>query len=344
MSDEGDLKKELIAKTMGLKKEPGQSISDVQKAAEDMTVIDRTMETARKLAGTDTLSQQLDRKDQKMEELQKEKEKKEQELQKTQLQLIESELGSKIEHLSDLVKGGASPKSIGQQIAEIKGAAADLGLSGSKVSEFKEIANLIQALNPHKGLAEQIKEAQDLIAIIQPPHKEGTLEGIPVSVAIELKKLDHDLQIRLEEMKDQREERAERFQLEVRKWEEDRETRREEVDGKILVERERNAMLGGALRTIGGGIGQGIKHGVAGQPGAINQASGQGKSYHVTIGEGDYGQTPCPNCQTPVGIGPTSTEGECVQCHAHFRINRTPKDTAQADPGQTASAVAQEDE
>ncbi len=340
MTGEGDLKKELIAKTMGLKKPAGESISDVEKQAGDMSVIDKAMDTARKLAGSNILADELKSKDKKMEDLGKEKDKAEKELQDTKLQLVQKELGGKIDGLQEAIKSGASAKSIGDQITEIKKAATELGLGGGKVSEFKEMADLIKGLNPQKSIVEQIKEAEELSTMLHPAkEKETLIEGMPPAIAVELKKLDADLKIRLEQMADERQTRDQNFQITLKKWDEERDIRRLEVDGKILVERERNTLISGALKTVGESIGKGLKEGAGTSPGGISQGQqGVAKRYLVDISQDkDVSEFDCPGCHTKVGIGPTTTSAECVRCNSQFDIVRAP---AQESPGGVAPAAA----
>jgi len=330
-----ELRQVVVAKALGAKTNPGGEISDVEKETKNMSIIDQAMGTARKLAGTDALTEEMKRKEDKLEEQRKETDKVKDDLAKKETQLVEERLGNKIDKLAELYGGGASKEKIGDQISEIKKAAIEMGLGGSKVSEFKDMANLIQSLNPQKDLAQQIKDAKDILSILQPEKgRESLVEGVPAAVAVELKKLDADLKIRLEQMADARQERDQNFQITLKKWDEDRDIRRLEVDGKILVERERNAVVSGALKTIGSAIAEGAlkgQPGVAGQPGNIGQKPAP-QNYHMEIPIGEAGTIPCPNCKTPIGVGPTQTLAECVNCKAQYPITRIAQSAPQ-EPG-----------
>lgn len=327
----GDLKQELIAKMTGLNKNREPTISDVQKEAESMDVIDKAMGTARKLAGTDALGEELKNKDKKIEELGKDKEKTGKELQDTRMQVIQAELGGKIDKLSEALKSGASSKSIGDQITDIKKAANELGLGGSKVSELKEMMALIQSLNPQRNLVEQVKEAKDLLIALQPEKPKGSgllVEGIPAEIALEIKKMDTNLQITLEQMKDDRQRRDQDFKLTLEEFKENREMKRQEIDGKIQVEKDRNELLAGGIETIGKAIGRGYweagQEATAPQGGISQKQQSQAKSYTLKLDEGESGQFDCPNCHTKVGVGPTSTVVRCVGCNSQFPITRAP--------------------
>jgi hypothetical protein len=337
-----ELRKVVIAKAMGAKINPSGDISDVEKKTKDMTIIDQAMETARKLAGTDVLTEEMKRKEDKLEEERKAKEKAEKDLAKKETELVEERLGSKIDKLTESISRGASPQSIAEQIGDIKKAAGELGLGGSKVSEFKEMATLIQSLNPQKDLAAQVKDARDLLTALQPERgKESLVEGVPAAVAIELKKMDSDFKIRLEQMADARQERDQNFQITLKKWEEDREIRRQEVDGKILVERERNQMIAGGLEIIGKAAGKAYAEsggGLAASLGSVSQRqSGAAKTGHIEIDQGQSGTFECPNCHSPIGVGPTSVTAQCVKCSSRFPIARIPSSVQGGVPSEQVS-------
>jgi hypothetical protein len=321
-----ELRKVVVAKAMGAKTNTGGDISDVEKKTKDMNIIDQAMETARKLAGTDALVEAMKYKEGKLEEEHEERKKVEKALAKKESELVEERLGSKIDKLAESIGKGASPQSITEQLVDIKKAASELGLGGSKVSEFKEIAELIKNLNPQKNLAEQLKEAKELMAAFQPERgKESLVEGMPAAIVLQVKKIDADLQIKLEEMKDDRQRRDREFQITLLKFEEDRDIRRQEVDGKILVERERNDLIANALKTVGGAIGQGLKDGVAASPGSISRGpQTTGKIFQFEMPEGSFGTTECPNCHAPIEVGPTTTLAECLECKTQYPVIRTP--------------------
>jgi hypothetical protein len=193
------------------------------------------------------------------------------------------------------------------------------------------MADLIRGLNPQKSIVEQIKEAEELSTMLHPAKEKETLvEGMPPAIAVELKRLDSDLKIRLEQMADARQERDQNFQITLKKWDEDRDIRRLEVDGKILVERERNTLISGALKTIGESIGKGIKDAAVTSPGGVSQgAQDIAQHYRVNINKGeDLSEFECPGCHSKVGIGPTTALAECINCHSQFEIVRAPAVTS----------------
>ncbi len=62
---------------------------------------------------------------------------------------------------------------------------------------------------------------------------------------------------------------------------------------------------------------------------AIRKESSRGNErkaseFSLQAGEGDYGAIECPECQAPMGIGPTTRTAICVGCEAQFDIVRIP--------------------
>jgi hypothetical protein len=316
------LRDETIAKLTGVNKKPEETIDGVKKQADDMDVIDKAMGTARKLSGAEALQDQLDRKDKKIEEVEQQRDKATEEKNKAQIETVRTELGTKIDDLVKSLAAGGSKQSIAEQIKDIKQAATELNLGGSKISEIKDMMTLIDSLNPKKSLADQIKDAKELITILAPPadkEKEFSIGGMPATVALELKKMDSNLQITLENMKDERQRKDQDFQLTLKKWDDERELRRGEIAGKIAVERERNKMVSDGLQLIGRAGGKAILDGLKESPPATGGVSG-----HIELGEGESGEFSCPNpnCNSPIAVGPTSTLATCATCKSQFPITR----------------------
>lgn len=334
----GDIKQELAMKVAGIGKNREPTISDVQQESENMNVIDKTMETARKLSGTSALEKQVENANDRADKAQKERDKAVEDKHKAEIEKVEEALGAKIDNLAKSYAGGASKDTIAGQIAEIKKAANELGMGTSKVSELQEMMVLIKSLNPQKSLAEQIQEAQALIALVQPEKKEeGIMDGMPASIALQVTKINADLQVTLEKMKDERQDRDQKFELEKLKWEEDRDIRRQQVDGEIMVQHDRNRIMADGIKMFGGAAGKAIADSMAQNQGVAAQPGGQPRgqpserqTFHINLAEGETGTTECPYCHTPIGVGPEQTVAGCVGCNAQFEVKRTPAPVKQA--------------
>jgi ribosomal protein L37AE/L43A len=323
----GSLKEETIAKLAGKKTNPEESVDGIKKQAEDMTVIDHAMETARKLSGAGVLKEELDHEHKKVADAEQQRDKAIEDKHKAQIEKVQSELGAKIDTLANSYTRGVSKESIADQIAEIKKAAAALDMGGSKVSELKEMMNLITTLNPHKSMVDQIRDAKELITAIAPqPGKpnEFSIGGMPAAIALEIKKMDINLQTTLETMKDERERRAQEFALRIKQFDLERQDKISEAQGKIQVEQERNKMISGGLETVGRAIGHGLADGsreVA--PGSIGARQTESpKSYHIELNENQADEFDCPKCAARIAVGPTTTVAQCVGCQSKFPVVR----------------------
>jgi molecular chaperone GrpE (heat shock protein) len=331
----GNLRDETIAKLSNVDRKRETTIDDVGKQAQDMDVIDKAMNRAKRLAGADVLTEQLASKDEKISNLQKEKDKATQELHESEIRNVKTELGSKIDDLQKAIESGASRKSIGEQIIDIKKAASELGLGGSKVSEIKDIMSLIESFSPKKNLAEQVKEARELLVTLQPSDDRGKgllVEGVPAQIAIELKQMDHNLQIKLAKMEDDRQQRNQEFQLTLKRYDEERLTKQAEIEGRLQVERERNDIIAQGLQIVGGAAGKAYADALRGSAQGVPVQAPQAadKIYEIELGEGESGTTDCPKCHSAIGVGPTTTLAQCVNCGSKFPVVRTGQQTQPA--------------
>jgi hypothetical protein len=327
----GSLKEETIAKLAGKKTNPEETVDGIKKQAEDMTVIDHAMDTARKLSGAGALQEELTHEHKKVAEAEQQRDKAIEDKHKAEIEKVETVLGAKIDGLAKSYTAGASKDSIADQIAEIKKAATELNMGGSKVSELKEMMNLITTLNPQKSMVDQIRDAKELISAIVPqPGKpnEFSIGGMPAAIALELKKMDTNLQVTLETMKDDRQRRDQEFALKIKQFDLDRQDRIAEAQGRIQVEQERNKMISGGLETVGRAIGHGMADGsreVAQAPGSIGATQQQpAKSYHIALDENEADEFDCPKCAARIAVGPTTTEAQCVGCNSKFPVVRKP--------------------
>jgi hypothetical protein len=327
----GSLKDETIAKLTGQARPGEETIDGVEKKAKDMNVVKGALNTARELSGAGELEAEIDRKDKKLEEVEKQRDKAIEDKHKAEIESVKTELGAKIDKLANAYAAGASKDSIADQIVDIKKAANELNMGGSKISEIREMMNLITTLNPQKGLMDQIKDAKELINTIMPPPgtgKEFSIGGMPATIALELKKMDTNLQLTLEQMKDDRQRKDHEFQMKIKEYDEARADRIQEAAGKLEVERERNKMISGGLETVGRAIGKGLAE-AGGQgsplPGAIaGKAAEPPKSYHIELGQNEAADFNCPKCSTIIAVGPDSTQAQCVGCNSKFPVVRKP--------------------
>lgn len=305
----------------GLKgKKPSDSkeqIDEVQKTAGHIKVIDDTVSTADKLAGGPAYREQLQKSREELAALTEENKKLIEQVHRADIATIKSELGGKIDQLTETVNRGAPREKITDQIDEIKKTATALGLGSTKMSELNEMMTFIEKLRPDKDLSSQIKDAQDLLKSIEPQKRDEGPE-LPASIALQMKKMDHDLQIQLQHMEDERQERQHKFELTMLEFKDNREFKKAEIEAKIAVERERNELLGSIISRFGAAAAKGSID--AGAIGA--KVSGQ----VIEAGEGDFGEAACPSCGNIIAIAKDAAKTICPSCKTIYPIHRIPKE------------------
>jgi len=255
---------------------------------------------------------------QKMTQLEQEKAELQKDLGKMEIAQVKTELGSKIDQLQRSIEGGASKKSIAEQIAEVKQVATDIGLGGNRFSEIQEALALVEKMRPNKGIAEQLKEAKELL---EPFEGKNTSVQVAPEIAIQLKKLDIELkkmdidsQIEIERLRDDRDHRGKEWQLTLKKWEDEKELRRAELNMKAAGEAERLQFMKGTVNTFGKVIGQSFMEdgGVSAQP----------KQFTIEAGVGEEGDVSCPGCSSPIFLPPDTKELICPACGSIGKVVR----------------------
>lgn len=222
----------------------------------------------------------------------------------------EDKLGAKISNLEERIKINAGQSSISNQLAEIRNTAKELGWvepEGKRTLsvQLEEVKNVAKEL----GLAE--------------PKSDG---GVSNEVRLQLKKLDIDHELAIEQMRDDRARRDKEWELTVMRWKEDKELKQEEIQGNLAVKKEQNQLIGGiterlgrviASATMGGGGGNGDD--IAGQAGQVGAA--------IEAGEGEFGEVQCsnPNCGSIIPIARDAIKAICPQCQTVYPIKRIAK-------------------
>ncbi len=143
-------------------------------------------------------------------------------------------------------------------------------------------------------------------------------------IALELAKLNIDAA---------REDRKFQLEMEDRKRDWDMKLLQFQREGafkekELALQAKKDEHLFSLPQAIGGAIAKGlIDHEAGGTapPGSISQKQQNPvKLYRIEVGQGQSGDFECPNCHTPVAIGPTSTAAQCAECNSQFPIDRVP--------------------
>ncbi len=174
---------------------------------------------------------------------------------------------------------------------------------------------------------EIIKEATEVAEKLG--YARSTGPEIPYDVQIQLKKMDMDLQVRLAEMKVESERRDREWELTLRRWDEEKAIKREEIAQKVTSEKDRMQFMTTGLQRVGRIIGSMLKGEAV--PGTEAGAGAEApKSYHIEAGEGEEGEVTCPNaeCGSTIFIAPDADKVVCDQCGQGIGITRKPKPAA----------------
>lgn len=182
--------------------------------------------------------------------------------------------------------------------------------------QMEGLTKVIERMGTQKNFMEQYTEAMETAKALGMNLPSG--QGGGLQLQIELKKLDFEQAKALKELS--RAEKAEerRWNLELKRLEDEREAKRAELD----LQRERNAMWGNMPQMIGAAAARGIMEG-RGAP-AAQASSNAGKvSSHLEAPWGEAGEFNCPECNEVVGVGPTAKAAACPKCGIKIPIRRT---------------------
>jgi ribosomal protein S27AE/DNA repair exonuclease SbcCD ATPase subunit len=186
--------------------------------------------------------------------------------------------------------------------------------------KFSELTDELRAIREGKGgarTADQVIEEAVKTAEKLGYAKTGTPQVSP-EVQLQLKKMETDLQLRLEEMRDERDRRDKEWQLTLKKWEDEKALRTQELEQKARADREKMEFLSSAQQRIGRIIAGMLKGG-----GSISSGgSGISKSYHIEAEEGSEGEVECPGCSQSIFVAPDASKVICDGCGQEIEVKR----------------------
>lgn len=265
------------------------------------------------------LEQKLSGEDkQRMADLEQQNEELQRQLHEKEIETVRVELSGKIDQLSQSIKEGASQKSIGQQIADIKQAAADMGLGGTKFDDIQAALDLVERLKPTaRTLPEQVKDAKDLVETFGTKTDGGNL-------SLEIEKVKGDREMALAKLNADIVAGNRDFQLKLKQWEEEREDKKAIASAELTVKREGNQLLADLVEKLAQVI-------LAAKGGAVaSAATGAIASREILAGEGDSGEVECPGCHGIIPISEAVTNAICPTCGTGYSISRIAKPASEA--------------
>lgn len=138
-----------------------------------------------------------------------------------------------------------------------------------------------------------------------------------------LKKLEFEQSIELRRLSREEKQADRQFQLELRRYDDERETRKQDAER----ERKRDEMWARTPEVLGRAIGQGL---MGGGGEASESPTPRGKQPGITAGVGESGEVDCVECGRPVAIGPTAKSAVCASCGAKYPIKRIKQEQQEA--------------
>jgi hypothetical protein len=292
-----------------------QQKDEVDKTTQHMKAIKEVKDVAEEISGAGELRKKYD-------ESEKARQKTEAELAKER----QNQLQEKIEHLeSNMVKlfdqKGPNPEvaKLMQQLESTKNELIHTRFDYLD-KQIKELGQMKDSGASQTALDQQIKQIKAAASELglQPPS--GTT--MSPELQVQIKQMDINLQLQMEQMKDERDRRDKEWQLTVRKWDEEKEQRERELTAKVAVEREKMEMVGDFVKKVGATFAQATT--AAGQ----EMAPGRLASQAIEAGEGDFGEISCPTpgCGSTIAVAKDAIKAVCPSCQTVYPIHRIPKE------------------
>lgn len=320
-------------------------ISTVKKTMQDIDVVDQTVETAKRLAGTSLYQEQLQKKDDELNQMRGEASTLREQLTAAQIEGLKGTMESKIEQLRDLVSQGGNRGDIAGMVREIREAAEVLGLGGQKGSglhQIQETLEIMAALSPkQKPLSEQVKDILDMGDVLRgwaTPQGQQSDEGRSGMMQLELAKMQQQFSLDVERLKMEQVKSDRDFEIQMEQAREQRAERAKEIDSRLKAQENQTQMIMSALEIVGGAIAKAIQEGPStsvpqpprtvtfARSGIAKQASAEqavkrGSPIEAFIDEED--EIPCESCGKPMFITPDAVEVGCAHCGTVYPIQRS---------------------
>lgn len=155
--------------------------------------------------------------------------------------------------------------------------------------------------------------------------------GIPPEIQLQITQMNNDLQIRLAEMEDARVARDKEWQLTLRKWDDEKVMRQQDLSQKAAADQERT----GLMKSMQQGLGRIIGKSLADNGGQGVAGKVQPEQFHIEADVGEEGDITCPasGCGTSIFLPSDATKIACPVCGAIGIVKRMPKrETKQGAP------------
>jgi len=232
----------------------------------------------------------------------------------------------------------AAVRTTGQDNVQLREKIHDLEMAQLAINLEGKIQGLTQILEaknvPQKTFIDQYKETMELVETMKSQMGVQPGQMIAPELQIQILKLDHEHTLTIESLHDAREDSRRKWEIELRRIDDDRADKKAELD----IKRQQNQSWGQGFEVVGKALAQGFMEGggegaVAQQPGAPRAPRGK-KAYHIDVPLNQGGTANCPECNETVGIGPTAKKAVCPKCGVEIGLRRVtaPPATEEAPP------------
>jgi len=186
--------------------------------------------------------------------------------------------------------------------------------------QIKELSQMKTSGASQTALDQQIKQIKAAASELGLQTPSGTT--MSPELQVQLKQMDINLQLQMEQMKDDRDRRDKEWQLTVKKWDEEKDRKERELGAKVAVEKEKLGLAGDFMKKIGGTFARATID--AGK----EMTAGKVASQVIQAGEGDFGEMPCltPGCGGTIGIAKDAVKALCPNCSTVYEIQRIAKE------------------
>ena len=195
--------------------------------------------------------------------------------------------------------------------------------SGNLANMQRELGTKIEALqtaiadNNKGGIVEQLAGIEKIAGILG--YQKPEVGPTDSTLTLEIKKLEWAMKKEDRDFQRLMKQDERHWQIELKKLEQSS----READAKLKQENEKYQALANIPERIGVAFAQGYKDRANGQQADFEtQEQIQKETFHAEASEGEAGEIDCPQCQTAIGIGPTTRLAECAKCHTKVTVSR----------------------
>lgn len=299
---------------------PKSDADAVDKTTQHMKAIKEVKDVAEEISGAGELRKQY-------EESEKARKKTEAELAEERQKQLQTEIKNLQTEMTKLFDQKGPNPEVAKLMQQLENTKTELIQSRFDYldKEIKELRTMKASGASQSALDEQIKQIKSAAMELGLQAPSGTT--MSPELQVQLKQMDIDMQLHMEQMKDDRDRRDKEWQLTLKKWDEERDQKEREIAARVAVEKDKIALGGDFMKKIGTTFARATMD--AGQ----EMTAGKVASQVIEAGVGDFGEMPCPTagCGGTIAIARDALKAVCSNCSTVYDIRRIAKE-AEIEP------------